>query len=103
MLEEQVTYKLIYFLAPLSLAVLIVVVTVARRGSRVFKEAAHVTPWILLALNAFAWLTNWGFQSEIPYMLLLFQKMVFVPLFCLVVACFLVITWRPQDNRDCPL
>ena len=100
MLEEQVTYKLIYILAPLSLVVLIVVVAVARRGSRVFKEAAHVTPWILLAINALAWLTNWGFQPEVPYMLFLSLKMVYVPLFCLVIACFYVIAWRPQDNRD---
>jgi hypothetical protein len=100
MLEEQLTYKLIYFLAPLSLVVLIVVVTVARRGSLVFKEAAHVTPWILLAINALAWLTNWGFQSEVPYMFFLTLKMVFVPLFCLVIACLYVIAWRPQDDRD---
>lgn len=88
---EQVILRLIFYLAPLSFTLLIAVLITVRGGGRKSIQVASATPWILMAINVFAWLSNWGFQLERPYYLFLSVREVWMPLVCLVVTCIYVI------------
>lgn len=88
---EQVVLRLIFYLAPLSFALLMAVLIIVRGGGGKSIQVASATSWILLAINVFAWLSNWGFQLERPYYLFLSVREVWMPLVCLVVTCIYVI------------
>jgi hypothetical protein len=81
-----------FYLAPLSFVVLIAAVAILGGRGKKARQVARATPWIILTINAVAWLSNWGFQLDKPYWIVLSIREVWVPLVVLFVTCFYVIS-----------